>query len=237
MPVLRELRMIRRMTVMRISASLLAACALNCAAAPIPATIGNDRLVLDAPPGFSDAMQLSSPRIQELAESITSASDRVLLFALTDADLRGFMVGERPEFKRYMVIATPVRLERERVDQELFALTVADRTRDMGKPAPDGEYLKHLNSQPEGRPTLLAELKREPGQVSVMVGARILAKQATLFRDAEWRYVLSTHTLLLLRGKVLQLVIYASWEGVQDMDWIRYTTQRWVDELVRLNRR
>ena len=225
------------MVAVRISASLLAAFALNCAAAPMPATIGNDRLVLDSPPGFSDAMSLSSPRIQELAESITSASDRVLLFALTDADLRMFMVGERPDFKRYMVISTPARLERERVDRELFALTVTDRTRDMGKPAPNDDYMKHLNSQPEGRPVLLTELKREPEQVSVMVGARILAKQATLFRDAEWRYVVSTHTLLLLRGKVLQLVIYGNWEGVQDMDWIRYTTQRWVDELVRLNRR
>ena len=225
------------MMIVRISASLLAACALNSAAAPMPATIGNDRLVVDSPPGFSDALSLSSPRIQELAETITSASDRVLLFALTDADLRAFTAGDRPDFKRYMVISTPARLERERVDQELFALTVADRTREMGKPAPDGEYLKHVNSQPEGKPALLAELKREPGQVSVMMGARILAKPAALFRDAEWRYVVSTHTLLLLRGKVLQLVIYASWEGVQDMDWIRYTTQRWVDELVRLNRR
>ena len=225
------------MVPVRISASLLAACALNCAAGPMPATIGNERLVLDSPSGFSDAMSLSSPRIQELAESITSASDKVLLFAMTDSDLRMFTVGDRPDFKRYMVISTPTRLQRERVDRELFALNVGDAMRDMGRPAPNEDYVKHLNSQPEGKPTLLAELKREPEQVSVMVGARILAKQATLFKDAEWRYVLSTHTLLLLRGKVLQLVIYASWEGVQDMDWIRYTTQRWVDELVRLNRR
>jgi len=237
MPVLRELRMIRRMTVMRISASLLAACALNCAAAPVPATIGNDRLVLDSPPGFSDAMSLSSPRIQELAESITSASDRVLLFALTDADLRMFMGGDRPEFKRYMVISTPMRLERERVDRELFALTVDDAIRNLGKPAPNDDYVKHLGLLPEGRPTLLAELRREPEQVSVLLGARLLAKQATLFKDAEWRYVVSTQTSLLLRGKMLNLVIYGAYDGAADLDWIKHTTQRWVDELMRLNRR
>src|SRR5204863_517508 len=103
------------------------------------ATVGNERFVLDAPPGFSDSLQLSSPRIQELAESISSPSDRVLFFALTDADLRMFMVGDRPEFRRYMVISTPTRLERERVDRELFALNVGDAMRDMGKPAPNDD--------------------------------------------------------------------------------------------------
>jgi hypothetical protein len=42
--------------------------------------------------------------------------------------------------------------------------------------------------------------------------------------------------MLLLRGKMLQLVIYGSFESPQDLDWIRFTTQRWVEELRRLNR-
>ena len=225
------------MTPVRILASLLAAFALNCAAAPMPAMVGNERFVLDSPPGFSDALQLSSPRIQELAESITSASDRVLLFALTDSDLRMFMVGDRPEFRRYMVISTPTRLERERVDRELFALNVGDAMRGMGNPAPNDDYVKYLSSLPEGRPNLLAELKREPDHVSILMGARMLAKQATLFKDAEWRYIMSTNTMLLVRAKVLHLVIFSNFDGPQDLEWLRFTTQRWVDELMRLNRR
>ena len=225
------------MTPVRISAFLLAGLALHCAAAPTPATVGNERLVLDAPPGFSDSLQLSSPRIQELAESISSPSDRVLFFALTDTDLRMFMVGDRPEFRRYMVISTPTRLERERVDRELFSLNVGDAMRDMGKPAPNDDYVKHLSAVPEGRPSLLAELRREPEHVSVMLGARMLAKAGTLFKDPEWRYIVSTHTMLLLRGKMLTLVIFSNYDSAQDLDWIRYTTQRWVDELNRLNRR
>ena len=225
------------MMAVRISACLLAALALNCAAAPAPVTIGGDRFVLDAPLGFADALFLSSPRIQELAESITSASDRVLLFAMTDGDLRMFTSGDRPEFRRYMVISTPTRLERERVDREIFALNVGDVMRDMGKPAAGDDYVKHLNAQPDARPTLLTELKREPEQVSLMLGARMLAKPGTMFKDPEFRYVLSTHTMLLLRGKMLTLGIFSNYESAQDVDWIRYTTQRWVDDLIRLNRR
>ena len=72
---------------------------------------------------------------------------------------------------------------------------------------------------------------------SVLLGARMLAKQATLFKDAEWRYIVSTNTMLLLRGKVLHLVIFTNYDGPQDLEWVRFTTQRWVDELMRLNRR
>ena len=136
--------MIRRMTVVRILACLAAAMALNCAAAPIPAAIGNERLVLDAPAGYSDSLQLSSPRLQELAETLAGPSNRVMLLALTDGDLRAFMQGDSPAFRRYMVIATPTRLERERVDAALFASTVAEGMRDMGKPVPPDDYIKHL---------------------------------------------------------------------------------------------
>ena len=225
------------MSGVRIFASLLAAFALNSAAAPVPATIGTERFVLDAPPGFSDSLQLGSPRLQELAETLATASERVLLFALTDADLRAFMSGDPPIFRRYMVIATPVRLEKERVDSARFATIVGDAMREMGAPAGGDDYVKHLDTQPEGRQSLLAELRRDAEVVSVLQGARLLVRASKFWQSDTWRYIVSTHTMLLLRGKVLQLVIYSSYESRQDLDWIRATTQRWVDDLVRLNRR
>jgi hypothetical protein len=225
------------MRVVRIFASLLAAFALNGAAAPVPAIIGTERLVLDSPPGFSDSLQLGSPRLQELAESLATASDRVLLFALTDADLRAFMSGDPPAFRRYMVIATPVRLEKERVDSALFATMVGDSMRAMGSAAGSDDYVKHLDTQPEGGPSLLAELRRDADVVSVLQGARLLVRASKFWESDKWRYILSTNTMFLLRGKVLQLVIYSNYEGKQDLEWIRSTTQRWLEELVRLNRR
>jgi len=221
----------------RWTAAALAACALPLAAEPIPVRVGAERLVLDSPPGFSDSLHLSSPRLQELAESLASASDRVLLFALTDADLRAFMSGDRPDFKRYMVIVTPVRLERERVDGALFATVVGDSLRELGQPAGTDDYVKYLDAQPPGRAILLAELRREPELVSVLQGVRHLARESTFWEKEKWRYVVSTQTMLLLRGKVLQLIIFGSFEAPQDLDWIRFTTQRWVEELLRLNRR
>ena len=45
--------------------------------------VGESRIGLDAPPGFADTAFTGSPRLQELAESLTSASNRILLFAIS----------------------------------------------------------------------------------------------------------------------------------------------------------
>src|SRR4051812_27043851 len=102
----------------RLAACLLAAFSLNCAGAPFAMQVGDVRLALDAPTGFSDTTAIGSPRLQDLAETLTSASNRILLFALTDADLRRFTSGDPPDLKRYAVAATPRALERDRVRQE-----------------------------------------------------------------------------------------------------------------------
>src|SRR5437762_6014112 len=101
-------------------------------AAPFAIQLGDTRLGLDAPPGFSDTGFTGSPRLQELAESLTSASNRILLFALTDADLRRFMQGDPLEAKRYMVAVTPRTLERERLTAARFGTYVNDSLRDLG---------------------------------------------------------------------------------------------------------
>jgi len=222
---------------LRSLAALLAAIALPASAAPFPVLLGTERLVLDSPPGFSDSLHLSSPRLQDLAESLTSASNRILLFALTDADLRAFMSGDTPEYKRYMIIVVPLRLERERVDNTLFATVVGDSLRDLGPAAGTDDYARHLDAQPKGKASLLAELRREPERVSVLQGTRLSARGGAFWERDKSQHFLSTTTLLLLRGKVLQLVIHSGFDGPQDLDWIRFTTQRWVEELLRLNRR
>ena len=217
--------------------ALLAAVVLPASAAPVPVLLGTERFVLDSPPGFSDALYLSSPRLQELAESLTSASNRVLLFAITDADLRSFTSGDWPDYKRYMIIVTPARLERERVDRALFATLVGDSLRDLGPMAPTADYIKVLDSQPHGKVSVLAELRREPDLVSVLQGTRLPGPRAGFWEQEKSLYFLSTTTLLLLRGKVLQLAVYSGYAGRPDLEWIRGITQRWVEELLRQNSR
>lgn len=222
------------MAPMRILAALLAAWSLNSVAAPFAVRLGLERVVLDAPPGFSDTTELGSPRLGELAESLTSASNRILLFAIQDADLRSFMTGERMELRRYMIAVTPRGLERERVSAALFAAFVQDSLRELGAVAPQGDLRKYLNSQPQGKASLLAELRKEPEVVSVLQGTRLPSQGGW---GEEAKYLLSTTTLLLVRGKALNVAVYSGYDDAADLDWIRYVTERWIEELRRLNAR
>jgi hypothetical protein len=220
-------------------AAALALTALNCSAAPVAVPVGETRIALDAPPGFSDTTSIASPRLQELAEALTTASNRILLFALADDDLRRFTQGDTPTLRRYMVVVTPKGLEQQRVTPEIFGTFVADSVRELGPPAPEGaDYHKYLESRSQSQPALLAELRREPQVVSILQGARLPPPPHGLFeREKPATYVLSTTTLLLVRGKALNLGVYSAYDSAADLDWIRVNTARWVDELQRLNNR
>lgn len=202
-------------------------------AVPFAVQVGETRLGLDAPPGFADTAFTGSPRLQELAESLTSASNRILLFAISDADLRRFMVGDTPEFRRYMIIVITKGLERERMTRSAFATLAEESLHDLGKPpAAKGDPIAFLNAQPEGLPTMIEELRRDAEAVSVLQGTRL--PPATRFSDRP-QYGLATTSLVLLRGKPLNLSVYSSYGGPGDLEWIRTATVRWIEDLQRLN--
>jgi len=203
-------------------------------AAPFAVQVGDARLALDAPPGFADVQATGSPRLLELAESLTSASNRILLFALEDADVRRFSPGDSPELRRYVIAVTPKSLESARVQLSAFQGLVADALREVGPPVPASTDLRrYLDAQPRGQPALVAELRKDQDVVAVLQGARL--PDAPRSRDP--RYLLSTMTLMLVRGKALSLAIYSSYTAEADLEWIRGTTLRWIEELQRLNLR
>lgn len=206
--------------------------AAHAAAAPFAVQVGEARLALDVPPGFADTQFTGSPRLQELGESLTSASNRVLLFALSDADLRRFTLGDQLELRRYMVAVTPRAMERERLSESAFKSIAGDVLRETGE-LPKGDYQKFLESRPPGASSTLAELRNEPGAVSILQGSR--SKPPRFFERS--KMLLSSTSLVLVRGKALTLSVYTHFDDPADLEWIRLTTLRWIDELKRLNSR
>ena len=206
---------------------------LHVHAAPFAVQVGEARIGLDAPPGFAETGFTGSPRLQELGESLTSASNRILLFAISDADLRRFMVGDSLELRRYMVVVTPRGMERERVTENAFKLLVNEALQGLGPPPAGADYPKYLDSRPVGAASTLAELKKESDVVSVLQGTR--TKGGGFFERS--KYLLSSTTLMLVRGKTLNLSVYSQYDDPADLEWIQLTTARWIEELKRLNSR
>ena len=222
---------------MRIAAFLAAlAISIRAIGAPFAVQVGEVRLALDTPPGFSDVQMTGSPRLLELGEALTSASNRILLFALEDADVRRFTVGDPPQLRRYVIAVTPRGLESARVTLAAFQRLAADSVRELGAAPPaNTAYRPYLDSQPRGRPSLLAELRRDQDILSVLQGVRL--PDPPRARDTQAQYVLSSTTLMLVRGKAMNVAVYTDFANDGDVAWIRATTERWVEELQRLNSR
>jgi hypothetical protein len=215
---------------------LLALAAAPVLAVPFAIQLGLERVVLETPPGFSDALPHASPRLNELAEGLTSPSNRILVFAIADGDMRAFSTGERLSLRRYMLVATPKGLERESVATEDFARLVTESLRELGKAPESADYLKFLDEQPVGRAHLLKELRREPNFISVLQGAKLPPDPRILDKRLD-QYMLQTITVMLARGRALNLSVYTGYGSQADVDWLVDTTHRWVEELRRLNRR
>ena len=221
------------MTAVRFLAALLAGFTISCSAAPFVVQLGDAKIALDAPPGFADTSPTGSPRLQEVAEGLTPGSNRVLLFAISDGDMRRFNVGDQPEMRRYLLAATPRGTERDRMSEGTFRQIALGEMRGLGKPPPDADFAKYLDSRPIGATSFLAELRNDPDVVALLQGTRI--KEAGWFRPGE--YLLSSTALMLVRGKVLTLSLYTRYEDPADLEWIRAATTRWIDDVKRLNGR
>jgi hypothetical protein len=50
------------------------------------------------------------------------------------------------------------------------------------------------------------------------------------------QYLVYTSSMLLVRGKALQMSVFSLGENTADVEWMRIVTERWADELRRLNR-
>ena len=226
------------MTPVRMLALLLAAFALNCAADPFAVRLGTEKIVLDTPPGFSDTVNLGSPRLLDFAESVNAPSNRLLLFGLTDADLRRFTLGDKLEANRFVMVAAPRAFEHQRVTPDKFAAFATDLMAGLGKPAQFTDLVKYLESQPIGRSSLLAELRRDATVVSALQATRQAPVPGYRFYDRDKpQYLVFTTSLLLLRDKMLQMSVFSLSENAADIDWMRTATMLWADELRRLNPR
>lgn len=216
-------------------ASLLSGAA---GAAPFGVQVGPDRLVLDTPVGFADTAAFGSPRLTELAETLADASNRVLVFALTDADVRRFGAGDQLELRRYLLAVTPKARERERISPGQFGKLLEDieRNIDPGFASPEN-YRIYLRGLPAGQSHLLAKLRREPQLISLLQGTMLPQPPPSIWRDEPPAvFKLTTTTLTLIGGRAVYVSAFSAYDSPADVIWIRSISETWTDELRRLNR-
>jgi len=208
------------------------------AAKPFSVQLGPDRMVLDTPAGFADTAGFGSPRLTELAENLTDASSRVLVFALADADARHFASGDALDLRRYLLAVTPRAKERERISASQFAELVATAERNIEanfQSPPD--YRIYMTGRPAGQTTLLQKLRRDPNAISLLYGTMLPQPPPSIWREEKPRvFKLSTTTLAFIGGRAVYLSAFSAYDSPADVFWIRSITETWLEQLQQLNK-
>jgi hypothetical protein len=206
-------------------------------AAPFGVQLGPDRLQFDTPSGFSDTAAFGSPRLTEIAENLADPSSRVLVFALSDADVRRFSAGDSLELRRYLLAVTPRGKQNERMATAQFTKLVEETARNLGAPPdPSLNWMQYLQGRTAGQAHLLVELNRDPQALSVLTGTMVPQPPPSMWRaDKPPVYKLSTTTVTTIRGRAIYLYAFSAFEGPDDATWIKSITQRWLEELQRIN--
>ncbi len=223
------------------AAALIAGAALFlCAAAgaaPFSVLLGSDRVILDTPPGFSETAAFGSPRLTEIAENLSEASSRVLAFALSDADARRFSVGDALELRQYLLAVTPRAKERERMSSAQYAALIQEAGRNLGTPPPmPPDFKRYLQALPPVQPHLLADLRRDNEVISLLYGTMVPQPQPWWAADKPPLFKMSTMTLVLIGGRAIYLYAFSGYDAPADVEWIKSITERWVEQVQRLNR-
>jgi hypothetical protein len=117
------------------------------------------------------------------------------------------------------------------MSESAFRELAGESQRSLGQAPGATDYVEYLDSRPAGATSLLVELRKDADAVSVLQGMR--AKGSSFF--ARSQYFLSTTSLILLRGKAVSLAVHTRYDDPADLEWIRATTARWIDELKRMN--
>jgi hypothetical protein len=229
--------MARRLAAWLIAGAAICFCAVA-AAAPFSVLLGPDRIVLDTPAGFSDTAAFGSPRLTELAENLTEASSRVLVFALADSDVRKFGAGDSLELRRYLLAVTPRARERERITTSQFAKLVEEVERNVDPAfASPPDYRIYMQGLPPAQAHLLQKLRRDDQMVSLLYGTMVPMPRANFWQEQKPpTFKLSTTTLALIGGRAIYISAFSAYESPADVFWIRAITESWVDELRRLNK-
>jgi hypothetical protein len=162
------------------------------------------------------------------------------MFAISDGDLRKFTLGDPPDFRRYMMAVTPKSMERERMSPAAFQQLAAEGLRGFEAPPAEASILKLLEKQPVSVPLAIAELRKEPAMVSLMQGTRlppVMVPRKFRAPEEKQNYMLSTTTLMHMRGKMINLAVFTLFDSADDVAWLRTITLRWAADLERLNSR
>lgn len=209
--------------------------------------VGGKTIHVPAPAGFHEISELS-PYTRKLAEGMTPQNNRLLAVFVSESDLGRIMKGESPEFGRHMLLMVYRQLEHTdfsgaqfqqlvgqvKQEQEILLEKVKDKAGSLLDDA-----LGKL-SKDDG-----VSLKLKVGETVSLgvfierndtVGFASLTKCQVSAEGQQIDYLMASGiSYIRVKGKILYAYVYGIYENQNDLEWVRTTSRKWVDQILTIN--
>lgn len=210
-------------------------------------TVGDEKISIPSPSGFSEISSIS-PETVQLFEDMCPPTNRLLAVFLTQDDVGRLIQGKATALDSYMMVHSSKKLETFSLAKYQFK-EVRTATRSQY----DSLFEKHRESIDKimGQAGQ-AISKRIDAEVALDIGdivplgidfetvysitASQLTKYSVKVDDENVEYVMAgTMCTMLVKGKVIYLYVYKTYNDKSDLDWTRKTTKSWTNSILSAN--
>lgn len=210
-------------------------------------TVGDEKISIPSPSGFSEISSIS-PETVQLFKDMCPPTNRLLAVFLSQGDVDRLIQSKATALDSYMMVHSSKKLETFSLAKYQFK-EVRTATRSQY----DSLFEKHRESIDKimGQAGQ-AISKRIDAEVALDIGdivplgidfetaSSITASQLTKYSvkvdDENVEYVMAgTMCTMLVKGKVIYLYVYNTYNDKSDLDWTRKTTKSWTNSILSAN--
>jgi len=210
-------------------------------------TVGDEKISIPSPSGFSEISSVF-PETVQLFEEMCPPNNRLLAVFLSQGDVGKLIQGETPVLGSYMMVQSL---------KELETFSIAKYQFKEARKAMRSQYESLFEKNRESIDKIMGQAgqaisKRIDAEVTLDIGdivplgidfetassitASQLAKYSIKVDDENVENVKAvTMCTLLVKGKVIYLYVYKTYNDKSDLDWTRKTTQSWTNSILSAN--
>ncbi|HOQ04283.1 MAG TPA: hypothetical protein PKY88_03595 [Anaerohalosphaeraceae bacterium] len=210
-------------------------------------TIGEETLQVSAPDGFTELKSISEEQFA-MFEGMLPKSNRLLAVFISQQDAGRLLRGEPAQFREYMTVHSVKELENLTLPKYQFAElrsvlrkeydtllqnqeeSIDKMTNEAGK-ALSQRFGAEVNFNVNG----VIPLGIDKETASYITMSQIAKYKLSVDGDQTEHTVAGTITVLLIKGKVLYLSVFKTYEEDNDLEWTRSRSKNWLSYVLSAN--
>lgn len=228
----------------RIFAAIVVAYGLGSTAAAIDVEIAGQTIAIPAPAGFSEISKIASDTFSLFKASLPDNIPLLGAF-VSEADVGRLIRDEPPVLDRYMLAQSI--MEDLALSEAMFAEFRAVLRRQYGATTLDsnsiGESLKRAGARMSEKAGTAVDVTIDrqvllgiDAETATSISASMLVKgTVSAGGESAERIFAGSQTVLLVKGRAIQLCVFRSYYGQKDLAWTREQSQNWLRAVVAAN--